>query len=278
MHRVPVVARCLVFTAIIAVSFGGFTGTAQAGDEASPEEEPAEPVDLGTLAEDLEAELLAILEEAGIDVGAEGLGALIGEPGDLDLPPGTIVLDGVIADYDTAEITDGGGSSLTGPCLGVAFSFDGDGGAVDAAADFSPALPPFDLYDGQQAFTADNPFEVDVNGFVVYAGYTTTPPINHVWYVEVQGLNLDAGGDDNPDEESNNAGSVDVGSQLPAPAKVNGLFKIDGAMLADGGFECAGSGYFKTTGGIPLLEGLGIILFGAGALGALFNARPARTW
>ncbi len=276
--QVGILTRILVAASLIGLSSIGFVGGAGAQDDESDESEGVDEEGQGTLAEDLEAELIALLQENGIDVGTEGLGALIGEPGDLDLPPGEIILPAIIEEYETTEIPDGGGSSLTGPCLGVAFSFDGDGGALDAAADFSPALPPYDLYGGGQAFTAANPFEVDVNGFVVYAGYAPTAPTNHVWYVEVQGLNLDAGGDDNEGLEQNNAGSVDLAGQLPAPAKVNALFKIDGSMTADGGFNCAGSGYFRTTGGMPILEVGGILLLGAGALGAIFNARPARTW
>ena len=62
------------------------------------------------------------------------------------------------------------------------------------------------------------------------------------------------------------------------PAKLNALFRIEGSMIADNGFACDGSGYIATTGGTPVLEvaGGGMVL--SGGLGAVFNARPARTW
>lgn len=227
------------------------------------------------LAEELQAEIEALLAE----MGASGdPSSLLGEAGDLDLPPGELVYTGVVEAVSAEDLPDGGGSELSGPCLGLALSFDGDGAVLDAAADFDPAAPPIDLVDGGQAFTSSNPFEVDVNGWVVYAGKAEPAPIDHSWKIVVQGLSLDKGGDDNPDAETHNAGSVDLAGDLPAPAKVSALFHIDGSMSAADGFNCQGSGYIKTVGGAPVLAGVGLILLLAGGIGALFNARPAKTW
>jgi hypothetical protein len=247
---------------------------AQAG-EPPPDEEPEPATTSADLGEELDAELQELIDELGLDTDPA---SLVGEAGDLDLPPGELVYEGLVTAAEEEGVPDGGGSSLAGPCTGAAISFDGDGGIVDAAADFDPAAPPVDLIDGGQAFTASNPFEVDVNGYVVYAGQAAPAPLNHEWFVRVQGLNLDEGGDDNPDAEDRNAGSVNLSDDLPGPAKVNALFAIDGEMTADDGFACSGSGFIKTVGGAPVLGGLGLVLALAGGLGALFNARPARTW
>ncbi len=225
-------------------------------------------------AEDFEAELQELLAESGIqDADPQ---SLIGEPGDLDLPPGELTLTGIVA--VAPEPPTGSGSELAGPCQGVAISFDDQGEAIDMAVDFDDPAPPYDVYDGAQAFTADNPFEVHVNGYVAYAGRAEPAPINHTWKIRTQGLSFDSGGDDNPDAESHNAGTVNLADDLPAPAKINALFAIDGEMVADGGFHCVGSGFFRTVGGTPVLGAAGVVLMLATGLGALFNARPARTW
>jgi hypothetical protein len=242
------------------------------------------------LAAEFQDELLGILAAGGIDIDAAQLDRLLGAPGDLDVDPGTPVLL-VIADdavqVDAEDIP--GGSSLTGPCMGIAISFDDEGQIIDIAADFDPDGPPMDLYeyyesDGytvEAAFTASNPFRVDVNGFVAYAGVAGAAgdgPRDHTWRITTFGQTIDEGGDDNADGENRNAGGVDLASQLPAAAKVDGLFKISGEMTADDGFACAGSGYFATEGGRPVAQAAGTVLVLLGGLGAFFTARPARTW
>ncbi len=208
---------------------------------------------------------------------------LIGPPGEYDLPPGVAQFFGLEAVQVADTLPDAGGSELVGPCKGIAASLapSGDGYVViDVAADFDDAGPPIDLLgdEGAQAFTATNPFRVDVDGIVVYAGFTDFAPIEHRWYIDTQGISLDSGGDPNPREKDRNAGSVDLGATLPPPAKVNALFRIEGEMRAENGFYCHGAGYFRTEGGLPLLEGIGVVLFLTAGVGALFNARPAKTW
>ncbi|MCP3854743.1 MAG: hypothetical protein GY698_08420 [Actinomycetia bacterium] len=214
---------------------------------------------------------------------------IIGEPGDDDLPPGAATFLGEEAIAGTDSFPEGSGSSLTGPCLGIAASLaPADGGGfelVDLAADFSDGGPPLDLRqavgaDGTyaQAFTAGNPFIVHVNGIVVYAGRADPAPINHTWEIVTQGISVDSGGDDNPGAENRNVGSVNLEEDLPGAAKINALFRIEGDMIADGGFACSGDGYFRTIGGSRTLEFGGYVLVLAAGLGALFNTRPARTW
>ena len=99
-----------------------------------------------------------------------------------------------------------------------------------------------------------------------------------MWQITSFGNAIDEGGDPNSAGENRNAGGIDLGDQLPGAAKVNALFRISGEMTADGGFACAGTGYFRTTGGTPLAEGAGLALVVLGGLGGVFNARPAKTW
>jgi hypothetical protein len=269
--RVLMVATLSLFVAVPAAE-AGEPPPEEGSDDGTPSTLTPEQQ---ALAEEFQAELEEMLAEAGID---GSVPEIVGEPGDLDLPPGTLVYAGAVDAVATTDLPDGGGSELAGPCMGLAMSFGPDGEVIDVAADFDPGAPPVDLMDGGQAFTASNPYQVDVDGFVAYAGMASPAPIDHEWEIAVQGLNLDSGGDDNPDAEDRNAGTVDLGDDLPAPAKVNALFHIDGEMAAEGGFLCTGSGYIETVGGMPVLGVLGLILLLAGGLGALFNARPARTW
>jgi hypothetical protein len=250
------------------------------------------PPEFVELAEQFKAELLSILTENGVtNVSVDNLDELIGDPGDLDLPPGDplLVVGEQAVQLLEGQIDDEGDSQLTGPCMGLTMSFDGDGVMIDMAADFDEDRPPIDMlafYESngetvQAALTASNPYKVDVDGFVVYAGVaggTGGGPQNHVWEITTFGTALDSGGDDNPEGENRNAGGLNLGDQLPAVAKVNALFKIEGEMVADGGFECVGSGYFETTGGAPIAQIAGGLLALLGGLGVLFNARPARTW
>lgn len=261
--------RVLIGCAVAVVCVGFAAAPAAAQDDGDDPE----------LAEFLEEALQNALEEAGMSI-SEGLDSLLGEPGEFDLPAGDFVYEGLVQMAEDAELPDGGDSSLTGPCQGVAFSFESDGDLIDVAVDFDDEAPPVDLYGstGDQAFTASNPFRVDVDGFVVYAGRADPAPINHDWEIVTLGLSLDSGGDPNSAAENRNAGSVNLGDDLPAIAKVNALFRIEGDMSADGGFECSGAGYFRTQGGLPVLGGAGLVIALLAGVGALFNARPARTW
>ncbi len=280
-----VAARSVAVGGAVIASTGLVAAPVLAQDTGVPPEFDAE------LAAEFEAELLGMLGSAtGQPVDPSAFADLIGMPGDLDLPPGqlsvTMAGDAVVV-VASGEV--GGGSSLTGPCMGIALSFDGDGRLIDAAADFDPDGAPVDMFsyyesggtDLRAAFTSKNPFEVDVNGFVAYtgvAGAAGDGPRNHSWEITSFGQALDSGGDDNADGKNRNAGTLDLGEQLPAPAKVNALFRIEGSMIADNGFACDGSGYIATTGGAPVLEVAGGVMVLIGGLGAVFNARPARTW
>jgi hypothetical protein len=111
---------------------------------------------------------------------------------------------------------------------------------------------------------------------VIYAGQTTPAPTDHTWDLNVQGVPVRSGGDDNEGLESNNAGMINLVASVPAGG-ANGLFRIDGRMSANE-FGCEGDGFFETTGGLPILQVAGGLFALVGLAGLIFNAPPARTW
>jgi len=207
----------------------------------------------------------------------------------------------------------GSGSELTGPCMGMAWSYDSDGQPLDVAWDWDQDGQPIGfkdtpLGDGElplePIFTSDNPFKVHVDGAVIYTGLAGgvpdgTGPLDHDWFIELKflgfaGTNIDAGGDPNRSGENRNLGAVNLNEDLPAPAKISGLVSVSGQMDApssgtgaDDGtsgavpnglpFFCIGSGFVDFQGGLPLTAP-GVALLFMSTVGMLFNARPARTW
>jgi len=206
-----------------------------------------------------------------------------GEPGDLDLTEEDERFGRLVEDFGaTTDISDfGDDSKLTGPCGGQAFSYDADGVLIDAVIDVGDDGPPLDLLDGGQAATASNPFKVDSEGTVNYFGFyprTGDGPRNHTWEITTGGISLDSGGDDNPNGNNRNAGSVNLGDELPFGLSFK--TKIEGSIMSD--LEpCFGHGYIEFEGPFPpttpagILGGAAIL---AGIFGLLFNARPAVTW
>ncbi|MEL7209524.1 MAG: hypothetical protein AAGK32_15020, partial [Actinomycetota bacterium] len=206
--------------------------------------------------------LASIEQEFGVDdngfpILPDDLDVLQGEAGDRDLPESDLLIAtpeqqaaaaARIAAAGGEVDTSGSGSSLTGPCMGIAWSYREDGTPLYAAMDFDQARPPIEVYPdfGQVAFTEDNPYVVDVNGTVVYAGVAGgrdpgTGPRNHDWFIELEfagvGNELDGGGDPNGDGENRNLGAVSLKEDLPGPAKVNAQVNISGRMQADAADE-----------------------------------------
>ncbi|MCH7789128.1 MAG: hypothetical protein IH940_06755 [Acidobacteria bacterium] len=294
-RRVVIAVAALLLSGLLfAGSVGAQEGEAPPDTEAPPDSEASPDTEAppGTVVDSemidaLTEEINSVVNEGG-EFSADNIDELIGEPGKYDLPPGEIVA--YAEDLETTAIPDGDGSSLVGPCMGIAISFRPDGSILDMASDFDDPGPPIDLIDSdiesdpvvlKQAFTSGNPFEVHVEGVVVYAGVAGEPgagPMDHKWSIDVLGLNLDSGGDPNPKGKNRNIGSVDLSEDLPNAAKINALFRIEGEMTSANGIECSGDGYFKTVGGLPLLGGIGLVLALGFGIGGLFNARPARTF
>ena len=144
----------------------------------------------------------------------DALRALVpeGKPGEMDVTKGQAIFEQIATAVgkSTAVADFGDGSKLTGPCGGFAWSYDGNGKLIDAAADLGDDQPPVDLLDNKQAFTSGNPFKVDTRGVVAYFGFapqTGEGPLNHNWTIKTAGVSLDSGGDDNADGKNHNAGS-----------------------------------------------------------------------
>ena len=174
-----------------------------------------------------------------------------------------------------------GGSSLTGPCGGFAYSFDDNGVLIDAALDAGTEAAPVSLMGGGQAFTKDNPFTVHNNGKVIYMGFANPAPEDHTWSVSVSALGTDITVDEgdhlNEGKHNRNFGTVDLGQDFPL--KLNFTVKVSGELSSANGVECAGSGWVEVTGENNPLVTVGAALAGlGGVVGILFNARPARTW
>lgn len=183
------------------------------------------------------------------------------------------------------------GSSLTGPCKGIAISYDADGLSVDAIISRGGDEPPIDIY-GNQKMTRGNPFNVDTRGVLVYFGSSQPETfLDHRWYLMAEGVFKDDGGDPNPQGKNRNAGAVDFGSLLPFP--FTALVKAKGAWVDQWGPtelpvqdsypepNCVGEGWVKFVGPSPLVTPPGIVavlLSAAGFTGVLFNARPALSW
>lgn len=216
---------------------------------------------------------------------ADELAALL--PEDLDALSSDEV-DSIIAEMFTvldedATATPGGSdgsSELTGPCGGVAFSFDEDGSVIDVAYDLGDDDPPQDLLDGGQAFTGDNPFVVDTGGRVSYLGFAPRSgdgPRDHSYSLQVAGFTVTSGGDPNENGNNRNAGTIDIGDEMPIDLSV--AFTAGGKMEAPDFPTCEGTGHVEFQ-GAGLLSPIGLIGMGAAAIGAvgLFVARPARTW
>jgi hypothetical protein len=206
-----------------------------------------------------------------------------GDPGQFDLTEASAEFGRLVALYDQAtEVLDfGDGSVLTGPCGGWAYSYDKNGQLLDAAMDVGNGDPPLDILDGGTAFTADNPFKVDVRGVVEYYGFSPESgdgPRNHKWFIKTSGISLDKGGDPNTGLKNRNAGLVDLANDLPV--KFSAKIKVEGEMTSDNQAMCIGRGHVDFIGnGLTDPVGLaGLALLGGGLFGLLFNARPAITY
>jgi hypothetical protein len=181
----------------------------------------------------------------------------------------------------TAGTEFGGGSSLTGPCGGYAFSYNEAGERIDAAIDLGDGGPPIDLMGGGQAFTSGNPFKVDTQGIVTYFGFmpqTGDGPMKHSWSIETSNVSIDSGGHPNDAGDNRNVGIVNLKDDLPI--KFSAKVQISGSLTSENLAECAGEGYveFQGDGLVGPLGLLGLALLGGAIAGLLFNARPAMTY
>jgi hypothetical protein len=169
------------------------------------------------------------------------------------------------------------GSEFTGPCGGWAFSYDDDGELIDAALDTGTSAPPVDLVDGGQAFTSDNPYEIDPDGVVAYYGFAPADgegPRNLVWDVSASGINVDAGGDTNPTLANRMSGVLHLGDDIPF--KMSARVHMDARIRSDNLATCLADGHVVFHGsGLSGPVGIGaLLLVGGGLVGLLVHARP----
>ena len=103
-------------------------------------------------------------------------------------------------------------------------------------------------------------------------------PLNNSWFIKTSGVSLDSGGDANVDGDNRNAGTVDLGEDLPV--KFSATTKINGELTSDNLAPCVGEGNIEFIGN-GLTDPVGIaamVMLGGGLVGLLFNARPAMTY
>jgi hypothetical protein len=172
-------------------------------------------------------------------------------------------------------------SRLTGSCGGFAYSYDADRFLIDAAVDLGDQAPPIDLLDGGQAFTEDNPFEVDTGGVVLYYGFSPrdgTGPIDARWTITTSSGSANEGGDSNLDGVNRHVGVIVVGDHVPFDFSAR--VEVDGELSSQSVMECIGDGYVEFVGG-GLLSSVGIAtlaVFAVGLAGLVVHARPTTRW
>ena len=158
-----------------------------------------------------------------------------------------------------------GAIELEGGCKGSGASFSEDGDQLDEAT-----APSTDVG------TEDNPFEVDYDGTVEWEG--TTPEVfkDHTWHVDLFGVEVKDGGDENEGEKPGSSGTEIVEDYLPF--KVTGLYYVSGEITAAEGGSCSGNMYVELVGSpagtIPWLAG--IVFTGVG-LALVFLSYPSGT-
>jgi hypothetical protein len=158
-----------------------------------------------------------------------------------------------------------GAVNLTGGCQGQGTSFDKDHNQIMAAT--APSAEPG---------TSGNPFLVDYDGTVEYAG-TGPLVLNHHWEIKVFGIPVKSGGAPNGSHQTATIGVADVSDYLPF--KITGVYYVSGEIHGDGG-ACSGDAYVKLLGSpvgtVPWIVAIGLIVIGV-ALGyaSLPKARPS---
>ena len=139
-----------------------------------------------------------------------------------------------------AAVLPANGAVSTG-CQGMAKSFDEQGRLVDRVTAPGPGG------------TQDNPFAIDPDGRIDWAGSTDAVITDGTWEVATIGLSF--GGDmDNSDKKNAYSGTVAIGDDpaLNLPLQLilsgNSTVRVDGALSGDGG-NCTGFGYITGVGG-----------------------------
>jgi hypothetical protein len=154
--------------------------------------------------------------------------------------------------------------NLDGGCNAQATSKDKDGNQI-----MSVTAPSADTG------TSDDPFLVDYDGTVEYAG-TGPLMLNYHWEIKVFGIPVKSGSAPNDSHGTAAVGIADVSDYLPF--KITGVYYVSGEIRGDGG-ACTGNGYVKLIGSpigtIPWIVAIGLIVVGlALGYGSLPKAKP----
>src|SRR2546430_951094 len=81
--------------------------------------------------------------------------------------------------------------------------------------------------------TRSNPFKVDYDGKVEYAGTSNTVITDHSWRVKVFGIPVKSGGSQNGSRQTRKAGVEKVNSYIPF--RFTGLYYVSGGIRGTGG-------------------------------------------
>ena len=206
-----------------------------------------------------------------------------GRPNTYDVDDADVIFQQVaaLAALITTPAGEGDESRLTGPCGGFAYSYDEDGFRLDAAADLGDRAPPIDLLDGGQAFTQDNPFEVDTGGVVLYYGFAPRDgqgPIAQHWMLHTSSGSVHDGGGPNLHGINRRVGVIDVDHHVPFDFSAR--VEVDGDLTSQNLMACVGEGYVEFVGG-GLISPIGIVtlaIFAVGLVGVVVHARPTTRW
>ncbi len=127
--------------------------------------------------------------------------------------------------------------------------------------------------------TQQDPFVVDWDGTVAYAGGSNVEMKNNTWGISVFMIPTPLqGGDDNLEDTRTGNGTVGVSAN--APFRFTGLYYVSGTLKGSGG-TCTASGWFKLggdpVGTFPFFGGVGALILGVamlviGARGHLITA------
>ncbi len=153
-------------------------------------------------------------------------------------------------------------ADLNGGCTLQVRAFDANGQQLDQGSLPGPAEGPF-APKGDQS----NPFRVDWNGKVDFL-FSTAPVVfqNNHWSIQVQGLPVLSGSDDNP-LDVDETGTVSIASVSPLPGAVVGLFHVTGDLYGNNdASHCHGDGWVYLVGdpigSIPWDVAAGAIILG----------------
>jgi hypothetical protein len=171
----------------------------------------------------------------------------------------------LVAAFVAVAAAPAGAIGLTGGCQAQGASFDPDHTQIMAAT--APSAEPG---------TSGNPFLVDYDGTVEYAG-TGPLMINHHWEIKVFGITVKSGSSPNGSQQTATIGIADVSDYVPF--KITGVYYVEGGIAGEGG-ACNGNAFVKLIGSpvgtIPWIVAVTLIAVGLGLGYASFpRAKPS---